>query len=628
MLSVYILELVDNKYYVGKTDNILRRTTEHLNLLGSAWTKKYNPVKIMDIIENCDDYDEDKYTLKYMNNYGIDNVRGGSFCEVILSEETIKIINKMLNGSNNNCYVCGAKDHFVDKCDKIKNKNVKKLNKLNKYNKFSVPKTLDNLRMEDPTQFQFSETEFAKKLFELAGDIFIYQHNDCTDSLKLYCYNGNYWVPNSLLLEKYIVFELFGYYDDLYKSSYKHHKRSKEIRRKINGLQSKTIIQRVVHQYKYVGAKNMSFDDKWWLFGFTNMVFDLKIHEFRQYRLEDYVSITTGYDWIEPTQICIDNLENIILKIMPFEDERELYKQILSTGFEGRCLEKMCFFSGSGRNSKGFTTEFMLHILGGYGIQSNNSILFECAKTGSNPELANLDKKRFVVFKEPPSKRKIENSIIKELTGGGKISARSHYETQTQKILHNTTICECNTKPKLEEISRIIDLPFRSTFVDAHDDVDESKNIYLIDLTLKSIEFRDEHKYAFIKILMDAHIRYANNNYTFIIPQSVKKRTDDYLEESCDILGWFNENYICDPKCDKGLLVKIKCVYEKFKMSDYYALSSVSDKKVYTYNYFIKYFSTNMKTQRYYMSKYDRIVNGERIQNYNILLNFSEITEN
>ena len=42
------------------------------------------------------DYDEDKYTLKYMNKYGINNVRGGSFCELYLSEENQKNIKKIL----------------------------------------------------------------------------------------------------------------------------------------------------------------------------------------------------------------------------------------------------------------------------------------------------------------------------------------------------------------------------------------------------------------------------------------------------------------------------------------------------------------------------------------------------
>ena len=48
------------------------------------WTTKYKPIKVVELIEG-DNYDEDKYTLKYMEQYGIDNVRGGSFCQIIIT---------------------------------------------------------------------------------------------------------------------------------------------------------------------------------------------------------------------------------------------------------------------------------------------------------------------------------------------------------------------------------------------------------------------------------------------------------------------------------------------------------------------------------------------------------------
>jgi predicted GIY-YIG superfamily endonuclease len=93
MVFIYILQLENKKYYVGKTSNPDFRLEQHFNSFGSQWTKKYKPQKVIEIISNCDNFDEDKYTLKFMEKYGINNVRGGTFCELKLNRDNIEIIN-------------------------------------------------------------------------------------------------------------------------------------------------------------------------------------------------------------------------------------------------------------------------------------------------------------------------------------------------------------------------------------------------------------------------------------------------------------------------------------------------------------------------------------------------------
>ena len=87
MVYIYILKLINDKYYVGKSNNPSIRLESHFSSNGSVWTQKYKPLEVIEVIPDCDNYDEDKYTLKMMNKYGILNVRGGSFCQINLSTD-------------------------------------------------------------------------------------------------------------------------------------------------------------------------------------------------------------------------------------------------------------------------------------------------------------------------------------------------------------------------------------------------------------------------------------------------------------------------------------------------------------------------------------------------------------
>lgn len=95
MLYIYVYELVFNKYYVGITTDIKK-----IEIPENKWTEMYYPVRVLETYPDCDVFDLDKYTLKYMKEKGIDNVRGGSFSSVKLSDGQKQIINEMINGYN------------------------------------------------------------------------------------------------------------------------------------------------------------------------------------------------------------------------------------------------------------------------------------------------------------------------------------------------------------------------------------------------------------------------------------------------------------------------------------------------------------------------------------------------
>jgi predicted GIY-YIG superfamily endonuclease len=84
--NIYILQLKDGKYYIGKSDNVMKRYEEHLQGKGSKWTTMYKPISVVKVIENASPFEEDKITKEYMAKYGISNVRGGSYVSITLDD--------------------------------------------------------------------------------------------------------------------------------------------------------------------------------------------------------------------------------------------------------------------------------------------------------------------------------------------------------------------------------------------------------------------------------------------------------------------------------------------------------------------------------------------------------------
>ena len=116
MEHIYIIKLEKSKYYIGKTRNIEKRWEEHLTGNGSGWTKKYKPTSLITTIKSTSQFDEDKYVKEYMAKYGIDNVRGGTYSNIVLDANSIAVLEKEIWHSKNLCTRCGRDSHYIKEC--------------------------------------------------------------------------------------------------------------------------------------------------------------------------------------------------------------------------------------------------------------------------------------------------------------------------------------------------------------------------------------------------------------------------------------------------------------------------------------------------------------------------------
>lgn len=115
--NLYVLKLTKDKYYIGTTNKeITVRFLQHEQGNGTKWTQLYKPISIIETLKTSNKFDEDKWTKMYMNKYGIDNVRGGSYCQINLEDYQIKALKLELKTANNLCFKCGKIGHYASQC--------------------------------------------------------------------------------------------------------------------------------------------------------------------------------------------------------------------------------------------------------------------------------------------------------------------------------------------------------------------------------------------------------------------------------------------------------------------------------------------------------------------------------
>jgi predicted GIY-YIG superfamily endonuclease len=149
--SIYVLRLEGGRYYIGKSDNVIKRYQEHLNGSGSAWTKKYPPIKLELTRPIQGDHDENNTTKDYMKKYGIEKVRGGSYTQMALPEDVKVLLERELRGNADVCYKCNLPGHFIEQCPITMRKPT------------SLTKTAKKIVLEEKYECNYCERSFTTK---------------------------------------------------------------------------------------------------------------------------------------------------------------------------------------------------------------------------------------------------------------------------------------------------------------------------------------------------------------------------------------------------------------------------------------------------------------------------------
>jgi len=221
------------------------------------------------------------------------------------------------------------------------------------------------------------------------------------------------------------------------------------------------------------------------LMGFKNGVIDFDSRMFRPGNPEDYITKTTGIDYIELDETNADMMEireevlDLMRKLFPDPDLNHYMWDHLASCLIGTSLNQTFnVYYGSGSNGKSILTDLMSRALGDYKGTVPISLISDkrCVIGGTSSEIIQLKGVRYAVMQEPSKDTKINEGIMKELTGGDPLQGRALYnESQTFTPQFNLVVCT-NSRFKIESDDdgtwrRIREVGFNSKFVDDHSEI-------------------------------------------------------------------------------------------------------------------------------------------------------------
>ena len=174
-----------------------------------------------------------------------------------------------------------------------------------------------------------------------------------------------------------------------------------------------------------------------YLIGCSNCVIDFKEKIHRRGKPDDYILQNTNLiykpleHYLKHNKNLIDEINEFFEQLFPDESLRHYMWEHLASTLIGT-IENQTFniYNGSGANGKSKLVELMTLVLGDYKGTVPISLVTKSRSNigSSSSEIYNLIGKRYAVMQEPSKGDKINEGIMKELTGGDPIQCRALFK--------------------------------------------------------------------------------------------------------------------------------------------------------------------------------------------------------
>jgi P4 family phage/plasmid primase-like protien len=178
-------------------------------------------------------------------------------------------------------------------------------------------------------------------------------------------------------------------------------------------------------------------DQNPYLLCFNNFVIDFKNKCHRKGQPDDYISKCTNIDYI-PIHVVrtkmlhiIEEIHQFFAQLFPNLNLRNYMWEHLASCLIGTIINQtFTIYKGSGRNGKSKLVELMGRGLGSYKGTVPITLITQKRNTigSTSSEVAQLMGVRYAVMQEPSKGDKINEGIMKEITGGDPIQARALFK--------------------------------------------------------------------------------------------------------------------------------------------------------------------------------------------------------
>ncbi len=376
--------------------------------------------------------------------------------------------------------------------------------------------------------YRFDDTGNAERLFDAFGDMLRFCY---TDKKWLYYYEGKWYTDNigyirqladsaTMLQEQERI--LYAHDEEMLKAFDRHLKKSRSFAGKTNMI-------REAEHYAPILPQNLDRNKA--VIGVKNGIIDLKTGELLPHDREAYLTkqcpVIYNPDAPEP-KLWLQFLSDIFGGDPYMLD---YIQKCVGYSLAGSTSEQCAFFLfGTGRNGKSTFLEIVRGILGDYATNIQPQTIMVNPKSGNAPssDIARLKGARLVTSVEPNEGMRLDEGLLKQLTGDDVVTARKMFSEEFEFKPEFKLWMATNHKPLIRGTDtgiwrRIHLIPFEVQI--PPDKVDKKLKYKLV-----------KESEGILKWAVEGCIRWQNEGLT--MPQKVLEAVREYQHEM-DVISAF-----------------------------------------------------------------------------------------